>query len=278
MSIQWCGYLPRPLKECISPVPCPDPCATEAQRLGKQTQPLDCLPDVSPLADLLAYWKMEEGEFTTREDSHTGNYDLSPGGSPPALSGVIGNATRLHGTSGTYLENNSAAFGITGAMTMAGWMNFSNFTLSAGGQYLVGKMNMGLLAPPDFPTAGYMLYFNASGQLSFWQGNGVTTAEVSWTASSLSTGTWYYIAVGYTGSQAFIQVNAGTRQTGAGLTPTAGSEPFKFGEFKGAGGATPLLGPDVRVDEWGVWLNRALTTDDVTYLYRGGIGRTYPFS
>lgn len=278
------NYLPCPCAQPIgdplvvaSP---PDPCVTEAQRLGRQTQTLICPGTTPPLTDLLAYWELDEPTGASpREDSHTGNYDLTtPGGvtSVTASAGKISNGASLTGSPGVFLENSNAALGVTGPMTLAGWIYITSITLGAGGQYALGKTDMATSAPPNFATAGYMIYINTSGSLAFWQGNGATTAEVVWPTVP-SAGSWYYIVVGYTGSQSFIQVNNGTRQTGSGLTPTAGSQSFIMGGLKGAGGPTIMSGPDAIFDEWGLWLNRALSTADATYLWNGGNGRTYPF-
>lgn len=282
------SYIPNPLCPCVEYVPDPlvltppsDPCVTEAQRLGRLTQALTCPGSTPPLTDLLAYWELDEPTgVSPREDSHTGNYDLTtPGGvtSVTSSTGKISNGASLTGSPGVFLENSNAALGLTGPMTLAGWIYVSSITLGGGGQYVIGKTDMTAFAPPNFATAGYMIYINASGNLAFWQGNGATSAEVVWPIVP-SYGAWHYIVAGYTGSQSFIQVNNGTRQTGSGLTPTAGSQSFMAGGAKAAGSPTSMSGPDAIFDEWGLWLNRAISTTDASYLYNGGFGRTYPFS
>lgn len=276
------NYLPCP---CVEYVPDPllvadppDPCVTEAQRLGRLTQAITCPGSTPPLTDLLAYWKMEEDGLVVHQDSHTGNYDLDASLGHAAAPGKILNASRASGSPPGDLSSADGVFGLTGAMSLAGWINFEN-VLAAGaagsvGMYIVGKQDLALGAP-GFSTAGYMLYLKPSLKLAFWQGNGAISAEVEWTSAAID-GSWYHIVAGYTGSNQFIQVNNGTRQSKAGVTPTVGSQDFAFGGAYGQA-AAQLTGLQASIDEWGVWLNRALSTADATYLWNGGNGRTYPF-
>lgn len=274
------NYLPCP---CVEYVPDPllvadppDPCVTEAQRLGRLTQALTCPGSTPPLTDLLVYWKMEEAGGVVHEDSHTGNYDLTSNGPYAPVTGKIAQGTLMDGSPGNQLSSSNAVFGLTGAMTIAGWISFSSFAPSGlGGYYLVGKQDLALGAP-GVSTAGYMLYIKEPGVFTFWQGNGVSTAEISW-SSNVIAGAWYFIVAGYTGTNQFIQVNNGTRQQQAGVTPTVSPLDFQFSGYKGQV-PDQLVGlNDATVDEWGVWLNRALSTADATYLWNGGNGRTYPF-
>lgn len=274
-------YIPRPLIPCTSPAPCPDPCDTEAVRLKKQTQCI-CGPAVEAddlLVDLLAFWTMDETS-ANREDSHTGNHDLTPSSNDSSLTvpGVIGNAINLIGSSGNFAFNSGAQFGITGAMTMAGWIKFTN--LAAGpvnGWYIVGKQNLATIDPGSF-TDGYMLILNTSNKFAFWQGDGASTSAVE-SSVVASTGLWYFVAVGYTGSQIFVQVNNSTRIFAAGITPSVGDEDFQFSSYKGVDPPNPpeFFGSQGYIDEFSIW-TRALSEDEVSYLYNSDRGRTYPFT
>lgn len=242
------------------------------------TQPIVGPDSPSILVNLMAYWKMEEGGATNREDAHTGNYDLSStGASAPAA--LIGNGSLLTGSSGHYLNNSSANFGVTGAMTIAGWARHVSISLGTSGVYIVGKTDWTtFLAPPDFPTAGYMIRINPSSRYAFWRGNGATSSEVVASGFAVSYNEWHFIVAGFDGTDSFIQINNGERFSATGLVSSVGVGDFKFGEAKGVGGATPMSGPDAVFDEWGFWFNRALSLADVSYLYNSGSGRTYPFT
>lgn len=230
--------------------------------------PPDEPPDVT--IGLLAYWAMEEGTGAiARQDSHTGNYDLSPlFGSPLAQdTGIISFGTKLFGTSGLIMGNSDAVFALTGQMTLTGWVKFNAVTANS---FLLGKQDV---APPlpsaDTPSEGYMLYINPLGALAFFVGNGTSTQQI--VSIVPTTNTWYFVSCGSNGSEIFMQINAATRNYGPGLTPTVGSQGLEFGSTHGA-----LIGPDAIFDEWGVW-NRVLSLEEIDYLYNSGAGRTYPF-
>lgn len=266
-------YVPRPLIPCTSPSPCPDPCDTEAVRLKKQTQcicgPVETVTSEDVLLGLVAYWAMEENSVP-REDSHTGGYDLALAGSDMAsTTGIIGNAARPQGSPGNYMQSSNAVFEITGPMTITTWFHFDGFVATK--LHGISKADMAT-------DNGYELFIESQ-QVVFKQGDGATTAQVT-SPTVLTTGIWYFIAVGYDGTNVFAQVNAGTRATAVGMIPGVASEAFRVAGGHspfGAGGQGFLLGVKDAIDETGIW-NRALSTDEVSYLYNSGAGRTYPFA
>lgn len=227
--------------------------------------PPDEPPDVT--IGLLAYWAMEEATGATREDSHSGNYDLLPTLNPAQDTGKIGFGTELFGSPGSMMNNSDAVFGLTGQMTLTGWIKFNAITANS---FLLGKQDV---APPlpsaDTPSEGYMLYINPLGALAFFVGNGTSTEQI--VSIIPTTNTWYFVSCGSNGSEIFMQIDSGIRNYGPGLTPTVGSQDLEFGSRHGA-----LVGPNAIFDEWGVW-NRVLSLEEIEYLYNSGTGRTYPF-
>ena len=103
-------------------------------------------------------------------------------------------------------------------------------------------------------------------------------AEVTDT-TSLSAASWYYVVATYTGTQVQISVN-GANYLSNSTSITAASPAdvdFRLGA-EGAnhsGGVTNYI--TGREDEFGYWKNHALTQAEVTDLYNGGAGRTFPF-
>lgn len=231
---------------------------------GGSVAPEPPSPDL--LTDLLAYWKMEEDGLVLKEDSHTGNLDLTPNASTaPQQAGIINFGIRLFGSPGKTLKNHDAVFDVEGAMTIAGWVNFNSV---AANTFLVGKVDK---EAPDtgLPTEGYMLYLNASSQLAYWHGNGVTTSEV-FHGMVPSDGVWYFIVCGFEGGTQFIQVNNGSRTSLVGIANTPGLLQFVFGGAR----TLSISGPDAVFDEFGVWA-RALTLAEADYLYNSGAGNPF---
>lgn len=227
--------------------------------------PPDEPPDVT--IGLLAYWAMEEASGATRQDSHSGNYDLSPTGNPIQDTGIIAFGTELFGSPGSFMGNSDTVFALTGQMTLTGWIRFNSVTVNS---FLLGKQDIVAGVPSaSTPTEGYMLYINPLGALAFWVGNGISTQQIVSIAPTINT--WYFVSCGSNGSEIFMQINAATRNYGPGLTPTVGSQALEFGSLHGA-----LSGPNAIFDEWGVW-NRVLSLEEIEYLYNSGTGRTYPF-
>ncbi len=106
------------------------------------------------------------------------------------------------------------------------------------------------------------------GEIAVVTGAGV---GVSWTPS---TATWYHVAVTKSGTTVKFYVNGtqqGTDQTGAFATIFDGTAPFSLGVWEQTGEWI-----DGKLDEWGVW-NVQLSAADITALYNGGTGQSYPF-
>lgn len=233
-----------------------------------------CTPTPGPdgpgtVLDLLVYWKMEENEIT-RQDSHVGNHDLLDAGPvlvPSIASGKILNAADFEfGTPDKYLENSESVFNLPGEMTISAWVYLN--TLAAPDRFIMGKWS-GVSNLID--SSGYCIIFG-SGRFSFVQSYTTFYARVD-SGVPVSAGQWYHVVCGRSGlSTIFIQVNNETRQFGTGFPPPGVADPFRVG-----GSGAIFYPPDGRIDETGVWLDRALTTDYVTYLWNGGNGRTYPF-
>lgn len=273
------NYTPNPLAVCESPTPCPDPCATQAYILGRQTQALSCVPEPTPDSDsilegLVAYWSMDGGAGGAGDDSHTGNHDLSLT-FVSAVPGILSNGIHLSGSPGGHMDNSDAVFGFTTAYTVAGWV-YNRLNIAGLGAYLIGKQDKWLGSSGGFPTEGWMLYINSGGVFSHWHGNGTSAVEVS-DPLGFNNNEWIFIVCGFSGTAQFIQVNSGTRNMALALTPTVGPRPLQFGEVKGPSNPNQLIGPDAYFDEFGIW-NRVLTLAEVEYLYNSGVGRTYPFT
>lgn len=221
----------------------------------------------SLLNGLVAYWKMDEANGQ-RNDSGPNALHLSIAtNSPGSTTGKVGNAATfvaassqgLQRTSEALLQPNASGFSI------CGWVNTVAGT--AGDQW--GKDTN---ANPN--RQFLMEIFNGTGPPQFfvWDTSN-TNRTVTW-GSSLTVGTWYFIACRYNSSrQPTISVNAATAVSATalpGALNTTGTGAFQIGRR----GSTFMNG---NIDEVGYW-SRELTDAEVTTLYNSGNGVTYPFS
>ena len=113
-----------------------------------------------------------------------------------------------------------------------------------------------------------MVYRHGDNKLRFSvSSNGSTLSTVTW-ASALSTGTWYFVAGEWDGTNIKLSLNGATFQTTSFAGPiNSNTQPFDVGLISGSG--NPL---DGNIDEVGIWMGRALTQTEVGQLYNGGAG------
>jgi len=210
---------------------------------------------------LLAYWKYDE-TTGNRVDS-VGSRDLAPQGTVSSQVGKIGNAAQVSGAS-NYLTNTSANLtGQTwsGGFSVVGWLYIPT-AYSDRNAVLSRHTN----------TA---LYTNSASQLYFLVYDSVTGSSLAIASGlTINVDTWYFVAGRYNSStkKAEVLFNDGTWQVAsAALTnePKNTSDRIDVGQKEGDFG-------NAAYDETGLY-TRYLSDTEVTALYNGGAGRTYPF-
>lgn len=267
------NYLPCPCVTYIADplvvAPPADPCVTEAQRLGRQTQMLNCLdipvlPPSDPLTSLTAYWKMEEGNGITREDSHTGNKDLTDSASTHNVVGKIGNAARFIGYPDSLFSADAAFAPGSNSFTVIGWFKPFGPTST-----LVGRVDVPAVQGWRF------MYDNSSAKFVLQVFNSTIPASFSLSSAiTISQSVWYFAAFGYNSAATglFMSVNGVAPATLNGISPQNNSSTsLIFGRDESNGDA------DAHIDETGIWMGRVLSDADIAWLYNSGNGRTYPF-
>lgn len=200
-----------------------------------------------------------------------------------AIGSVAGNAgtiaTTFSNGSGAYLSRASSAdlqFGAGVSFTLSAWIKFSVLPPpnSALAEIIVSK---------DTTAAGgreySMQYVTTPGniRMSIFDGTSNLGGVISpaWTASA---GVWYFVVGRRDASvpNVSINVNAGALINASAtttLTPATTASAFNIGADGRAGNTAGFDGSIQRV---GVW-RRAITDDEIAYLYNGGTGRDYPF-
>jgi len=201
------------------------------------------------LNNLLAYWKLDESEGARADATGNGN-DLSDNNSVGVATGKVGNAASFDGSN--YLMAASAILGATDDFTIVAWVNFSTT-----GSYLIAASSY-----PDYISFGIsdvgLVHLTAG------VGDGVT-------GGSVNSDEWSLIVARREGDSISVSVNAGAASFG---TVGASSAPAAFTVSSNSGGEAFFNG---LIDEVGVW-NRALSDSEITQLYNGGNGLTYPFA
>lgn len=223
---------------------------------------------------ILAYYKCEN-----TSDSSPNGYTLTNVSSVTFSAGKIDNCANisLRSSSARCLRINNDMGTNGGATTIAGWyLANSNPTGGFGSGDFLCELGTGGSTDTNLKIA----YSSIAGSptFSFWRERAGVANDYYNYVTTLTTGTWYHIAITYTGStlQGYINgvaVGAGASSSGNG-SGTNDNHFILGGISNGVGGSN--WSPDGKLDEWGVW-NRALSASEIAELYNAGAGLQYPF-
>jgi hypothetical protein len=217
------------------------------------------------VASVQSHFKLEETSGSRSDSVGTVSLnDINTVGSTTGIQGTAGSFVRA---SAEYLESNS---------TTALNQGDTNFSISGWVRPLTDSLAFGI-ASKYSGVAGQrsFLLSRASGnKLSFVvSADGSAVVTKTSTGSSILAGAWYFV-VGIhdaTNNTIGVSVNGGAIETSAHTTGTfSGTEPFRIGWSTSANYWNGYI------DELTVF-SKALSADDITYLYNGGLGRAYPF-
>lgn len=222
----------------------------------------------SLLTGIAAYWNMNESTAQNRADS-VGSATLFPSGTVTGAAGLIANGTKYSGsTSGPWLQTSSSAlkFGDT-TFSFAFWTfipSISGFPMLFGADHddVASNHNYGCYCET---TKIHWYVYNAAG---VQKDMNLTVNTNAWVFCY-----FYHDSVN---DQIGMSINNGTISTlaMAGSARAAGVEDFWVGGAQLT--ATPRFVTNGMFDEFGAW-NRLLNATELTNLYNGGNGVTYPF-
>ena len=219
--------------------------------------------------NLRAYWNLDESSGNAADSSGNG-YTLTNTNTVGYAAALINNGADF-GTSNTnkrLVTTND--LGIDGGnISISGWIKLRT-EISDGGFWSFLEQRG---AATD---VNYRIDYMRSGS-TYTLGanrarNGVSDHYVT-TTGALGTSNWHHVVLTYDGTLRFY-VNGSSVGTPL-VTSGNGSGAVNDG-FAIAATANGFLHASIYADEVGVW-SRALTADEVTELYNGGIGLTYPF-
>lgn len=219
--------------------------------------------------NLVAYYSLEETSGT-RNDSKGTNH-LTDHNNVGSAAGKVGTAADLEFSSSQYLNVSDSTDLSMGDIdfSLTAWVNLESVGAS---RVIVSKSDSG-----GAGNVEYMLMYNLGGdKFQFYVSSGSGLANFTnvpaTTLGSPSLATWYFIVVRHDAAAdtISIQVNNGTIDSTA---YTFGSYDSGVSFAIGAWGDGPESF-DGLIDEVGVW-KKVLTTDESTWLYNSGNGRSY---
>ena len=223
-------------------------------------------PDNTFLSHLYAYYKLDETNGSATDASGNGKTLSNFGDFIGTAPGIINSARDFDGVTSTTLirdANTTDFFCGANPFSFSFWVKFDTLPVTVD----IGLCNR---YEPDGMREYIVFLKQGTNKIAFSidAGDGVHFAGISWTTPAF-TGTWYYVAGGWDGTEIKLSVNAAPFVTAPYSTPmTNGGDNFKLGYEAGS--------LDGLMDEFGFWIGRCLTQTEVGQLYNNGAG--LPFS
>ena len=221
--------------------------------------------------NLEGYWKFDESSGNASDSTANGN-TLTNNNTATYGPAVINNGAYLASASTQFFsKSDTASLSITGDLSISGW--FYNTDSAVSGTFVSKWLDAG-------NQRGYIFDYDpaSSGTLRLvLSTTGSDFPLVTVTGASLSSTTFYYLTMTFKASTSKVNFYKNASLVGAEQTISASSIFDNTADFTvgmDTGGKGYLNG---RVDELGVWA-RVLTGAEITELYNGGAGLSYPFT
>lgn len=246
--------------------------SSEVDAIYNSGTPIDLASDsgnYASSANLVGYWRMEEGSGTSVADSSTNSNTATLTNGPtfvtdvPAFSNSY--SIDLDGTN-DYISisgfNPNSLIG-TGDMSISFWVNFDN--PGGGNEY---PFYMGKLTANEDYFLVRVLGSTSKIEL-FCRNNTGTTGDVTIrAAAAASSDTWYHVVVTRSGTTGELFINGSsegsTTDSDFGTEFATSGSGLSLGSFRGVAGY--LSG---KLDEFAVW-DSALTSSEVSAIYNSG--------
>lgn len=216
--------------------------------------------------NLISFWEMEEASGSRADSVIATANDLTDVNTVTQAAGKVGNAASLASGTAERLTHTSNASLQTGEIdfTVAGWVFLNQVDTD---HTLVSKY-----AASNYE---YIVHILTTNRLRFVTNRADGADDtVIYPTTTLSISTWYFFVAWFdnVNGLGWLQINNGTAESSGSsvYAHTAGTADFIIGG-RGDSGGFYLNG---RIDQVGFW-KRVLTTDERTWLYNSGNGRSY---
>lgn len=222
--------------------------------------------------NLVSYWKLDESSGNAADS--VGSNTLTNNNTTPFVAAKINNGADMENSSAqsfSITDASQTGLDITGDMSISLWVNLESAP-SGDVMYFVTKYKAGGNNSYAFD------YQDSAGTKNLLFANSFNgTADVAVTvAQTLTLGSWFHLVAVYTAAagscQFYVNGSSLGTPTGLGTSIFNGTADFSLG---GQDGGSSVKFDGI-MDEVGVW-SRTLTSGEVTTLYNGGAGISYPF-
>lgn len=215
--------------------------------------------------NLIAYWKLDESSGNASDATGNG-FTASNSNSVGFSTGKINNGAVFNGVNQIFTYGN---IGITGshAFTISAWIKTTQTSNNR------GIVNIGTNSSTN-KSFSMTQYDNGSDHFlkaNFWGGGTIAIGE-----TNINTGNWVFCTVTYDGTYIKLYVNGSLEDTSGSVIGNITGSTNNYIGLEDSSGSNGLYFNGM-IDEVGIW-NRVLTADEVTQLYNGGAGLSYPFS
>lgn len=227
--------------------------------------------------NLVSYWKFDESSGNATDSVNS--YVLTNYGTAAFNSGLIGNGGDLGTTNTSKYFKSTSNGGITtwsSSYTINFWVKLRTEIQSADNLFIFITQYPGGAAGARGSNGVLYEYNGGTRRLSFSRYHNEPEDSDAFTYNlTMGTSDWYMITITYDGTNLKGYVNtdsagsvASDTSGGSGVYASAGID---LGSWSGGFPASAIF------DEMGFW-TRVLSSSELTSLYNGGSGLSYPFS
>ncbi len=211
---------------------------------------------------LIAYWKMEEADGTSRLDSTSNGHNLSNHGVVTKDTTHIGGSFAAGTGASAYLDSSDSVFNTTSDWSCSIWVYHN--ALPGDDRVLISRWT------PDLSWVA--AYEGDTIELLVADSSGVIGSQHVTSTITFSTGAWYLVCFGIdtANHQLWIQINNETRVVASYTSLHNTSDKFTIADYSGGDGSASII----KVDETAFW-SKVLSTSEVSQIWNGGNGLFY---